>query len=81
MAERVRPDIVLLDIELPDGDGIQLCRKLLRLYPQMAVVIMSAHSEDIFRDEAMRAGARGFIRKHELSATRLKQALAHPIEG
>lgn len=74
-AEELNPDIVLLDIELPDGNGVELCGKLVKRHPKTAVVIMSAHTEDVYRDEAIRLGAREFIRKHELSAIKLKQAL------
>lgn len=81
LAERLQPDVVLLDIEMPEGNGIDLCGVLHKRYPKMAIVIMSSHTEDVYREEALRLGARDFIRKHELSASRLKQALARPVEG
>ncbi len=81
LVERLQPGVVLLDIELPGGNGIDLCGEMHRRYPGLAIVIMSAHTEDVYRDEALRLGAPDFIRKHELSAARLKQALARPVEG
>jgi DNA-binding NarL/FixJ family response regulator len=59
------PDMVILDISLPDHDGIDLCRKIRSSHPKLPILIMSIHSEALYADRVLRAGANGFIMKHE----------------
>ncbi len=59
------PDMVILDISLPDSDGIEICRKIRRLHPELPILVMSIHSEALYADRVLRAGANGYIMKHE----------------
>jgi len=79
--ESLKPNVVLLDIELPDVYGVEVCVRIRRDFPGTAVVIMSAHNERVYRDEALKAGAIDFIPKFELTARRLQQALQQRQEG
>src|SRR5436190_11076693 len=63
LAERSEPDLVLLDVELPDADGIEVLRALQRLANPPQVVMFSAHENTELVDEAFRAGASAFICK------------------
>jgi DNA-binding NarL/FixJ family response regulator len=63
LAERTEPDLVLLDVELPDGDGLEVLRALQRLANPPQVVMFSAHEKSGLVDEAFRAGACAFISK------------------
>jgi len=63
LAERSEPDLVLLDVELPDADGIEVLRALQRLANPPRVVMFSAHENTELVDEAFRAGASAFICK------------------
>jgi DNA-binding NarL/FixJ family response regulator len=63
LAERIEPDLVLLDLELPDADGVEVLRVLKRLDNSPQVVIFSAHEGSELVDEAFRAGASAFINK------------------
>src|SRR6266516_3241099 len=63
LAERSEPDLVLLDVELPDADGIEVLRALQRLANPPQVVMFSAHENTELVDEAFRAGASAFINK------------------
>jgi DNA-binding NarL/FixJ family response regulator len=63
LAERIEPDLVLLDLELPDADGVEVLRVLKRLDNPPQVVIFSAHEGSELLDEAFRAGASAFINK------------------
>jgi DNA-binding NarL/FixJ family response regulator len=63
LAERTDPDLVLLDVELPDADGIEVLRMLQRLASPPQVVMFSAHENSELVDEAFRAGASAFICK------------------
>lgn len=59
----LRPDIVLLDISLPDIDGIEATRRLKQSYPQTKVLILSVYEEESLLLEAIRSGAVGYIIK------------------
>jgi DNA-binding NarL/FixJ family response regulator len=63
LAERTEPDLVLLDVELPDADGIEVLRALQRLTNPPQVVMFSGHEKSELVDEAFRAGASAFICK------------------
>ena len=60
---RLKPDVVLLDIRLPDGTGIEACRQILKRTPQSRVLILTSLLDDSIVDEAIRAGAHGYLLK------------------
>jgi DNA-binding NarL/FixJ family response regulator len=60
--KRLQPDVVLLDLSLPDGDGAQVLPELLRVAPDARVVILS-HTSRSAGPELVAAGASGFIEK------------------
>lgn len=57
------PDIVLLDITLSDRNGIDLLHDLKKMYPQMAVLILSMHPEKSYALRALKAGSSGYLNK------------------
>jgi two-component system, NarL family, response regulator DevR len=59
----VRPDVVLLDMRLPDGDGATLCRELIARMPGLRCLVLTSYSEQDAFDAAVRAGASGFLLK------------------
>jgi two-component system, NarL family, response regulator DevR len=59
----VRPDVVVIDMRLPDGDGAELCRGLLERVPEVRCLVLTSYSEQDALDAAMRAGASGFLLK------------------
>lgn len=63
IARRVRPDVAVVDLALPDMSGLELIRELNDLYPKMDVVVFTIHADDAYVDEAFGAGARGYIVK------------------
>jgi DNA-binding NarL/FixJ family response regulator len=69
-AERLRPDLVLLDIGLPDLDGIEVTRRL-RAWGGPAVVLTSSRDASDYPPHFEHCGARGFIPKAELSGSAL----------
>lgn len=77
---RVRPDVVLLDIRLPDGTGFDACRQILRRLPDTRVLILTSVSDDALVDEAIRAGAHGYLLK-EINARGLVQAIIDVAAG
>jgi DNA-binding NarL/FixJ family response regulator len=60
---RWAPDVVVMDISLPDVSGIEALRRLIQREPLAKVLIFSIHDEAIFPDRAYRAGARGYVTK------------------
>lgn len=63
VAPEVEPDVVLMDINLPDMDGISVTESLLKEVPYAQVIMLSVQSEADYMRQAMRAGARDFIAK------------------
>ena len=61
---RGRPfDLIILDLNLPGLGGLELLRRLLKASPKVAVLVFSLHTEAIYANRAMEAGARGFVSK------------------
>ncbi len=62
-ALRLKPDVVLLDLRLPDGNGVDLCREILRACPETRVLFLTSHADDDAKLAAMVAGAQGYLLK------------------
>lgn len=77
---RLKPQVVLLDIRLPDGDGFDACRRILAQLPDTRVVILTAHSNDNFVYDAVTSGAHGYLMK-EVDAAGLVQAVHDVAAG
>jgi DNA-binding NarL/FixJ family response regulator len=66
---QTRPDVVLLDLQLSDGDGLDLCQELSEAYPSLRIIILSHRDEDVYAHRALRVGARGYVMKSEATET------------
>jgi two-component system, NarL family, response regulator YdfI len=62
-AEALAPDVVLMDLSMPDLSGIEAMRKMHERRPGLPVVILTAHADDGVEREAREAGALGFVAK------------------
>ena len=58
-------DLALVDISLPDKNGLELIKDLRTLKPELPILVVSMHDEMIYAERALRAGARGYIMKQE----------------
>jgi DNA-binding NarL/FixJ family response regulator len=74
-AARLEPSAVLVDVELPDGDGVALARELATLSWQPRVVLTSVDGDIITAEDARRAGARAFVEKADLPYAPLARLL------
>lgn len=70
-ADALRPDLVLLDIQLPDFDGFAVCHRLERQADPPIVVLISTRAASFYRRRLAGSSARGFIPKDELTASGL----------
>jgi DNA-binding NarL/FixJ family response regulator len=61
------PDVLLLDLNLPDGSGIDFCNEIHKNYPQVKILILTTHNEYSVAKRVMENGASGYILKNALS--------------
>ena len=78
LIDRLAPDVVLLDIQLPGADGFELARRLRATHDggSPAVVLISSREAAAYGPRITESGARGFIAKDDLSGQGLKEILA-----
>ncbi len=79
-AEQLKPDVVLMDISLPDESGMEVARKIRSYVPRTRVMILSMHSKIDYIVESFQAGATGYVVK-ESAAERLTHGLAAVAAG
>ena len=80
-AEALRPDVALVDIGLPDGDGFSLTRQLRDRYSSTRVLLFSSDADRTNEAAAVRAGAVGFLPKDELSSPVLDRLIGDETDG
>ena len=62
---KLRPDVVVTDLNLPGKSGLELIKDLAVLYPSLPIVVLSMHDEEIYAERCLRAGARAYVMKSE----------------
>ena len=77
---RLKPDVVLLDIRLPDGSGLDACREIKRILPATRVLILTSVASDELIHQAVVAGAQGYLMK-EINPDGLVRAIADAFAG
>ena len=66
LAAEKRPDVVLMDISMPETSGIEATRRIKQLVPETRVLILTVHEDKSLMEEAIRAGANGYILKRAI---------------
>jgi two-component system response regulator DevR len=79
-ARELSPDVVLLDIRLPDGNGFTACRQILKEHPGAKVLILTSFTNDQFVYDAITSGAHGYLMK-EIDPAGLLQAIRDIMAG
>jgi DNA-binding NarL/FixJ family response regulator len=79
-AKRLKPDLMIVDIELKDGSGLDLVKSLRRTAPRIPVLLLSMHDEETYAERALRSGARGYVMKTE-GAEKLLAAVRKVLAG
>jgi DNA-binding NarL/FixJ family response regulator len=75
-----KPDLVLADIALPGKSGLELIKDIKAIHPGLPTLVISMHDESLYAERVLRAGARGYITKHE-GGEKLMQAIRHVLSG
>jgi DNA-binding NarL/FixJ family response regulator len=75
-----QPDLIMIDITLPGKSGLELIKDVKAIRPDLAILVVSMHDESLYADRVLRAGARGYITKHE-GGDKLMGAIRHVLNG
>lgn len=79
-AERLKPDVAIVDITLRSSNGLDLIKDLQIRSPHTAVLVLSMHDESLYAERVLRAGGRGYIMKQE-GGNRIMEAIRQVAEG
>ncbi|MFC5457632.1 response regulator [Prosthecobacter fluviatilis] len=77
---KLRPDLAVVDLTLPDKNGLELVKDIRALHPSTQCIVLSMHDETLYGERSLRAGARGYVMKEE-AADHLVAAIHKIISG
>ena len=80
LARELRPDLMLLDITMPDGGGFEVLDQAKKKYPEMRIIVLTVHEAGEYAIRALREGAAGFLPKSAAS-TELELAIQTVVHG
>jgi DNA-binding NarL/FixJ family response regulator len=71
--EQLQPDMVLMDIDMPQMDGLQATKIISQRFPKVKVIFLSGHDDDIYLGKSLRAGAKGYLLKNTTAEELVKK--------
>ena len=77
---RLRPDLVVVDLSLQGGSGLELIKQINKLHPHLHMLVLSMHDEALYAERCLRAGALGYVMKQEEAGT-VMQAVRSVLRG
>jgi DNA-binding NarL/FixJ family response regulator len=77
---KLKPDLAVIDLTLPDKNGLELLKDIRAMYPGTQCIVLSMHDEGLYAERALKAGARGYIMK-ETAAENLITAIQRVLGG
>jgi DNA-binding NarL/FixJ family response regulator len=77
---KLHPDLVIVDLSLPGANGIELIKNIRAEFPKLPILVLSMHDESLYAVRALRAGADGYVMKHEAMANVI-QAIREVFQG
>ncbi len=80
LAKRLQPDIVLMDVAMPEVNGIEATRSLMEMNSRLRILVLSMHKEAVYVREILKAGARGYLLKDVID-TELLNAIRSVARG
>ena len=66
---KLNPDLAIVDLSLPGANGIELIKNIRAEFPKLPILVLSMHDESLYAVRALRAGANGYVMKHEAMAS------------
>ena len=78
--EQHSPHMMVLDLTLPDSQGLELIKEIHSRYPRVAILVFSMHDENLYGERALRSGAQGYLMKHE-SPEKVHSAIRRVLAG
>jgi DNA-binding NarL/FixJ family response regulator len=79
-AQKLRPDLILMDISMPLLNGLEAARQLAKLVPESKLIMLTMHASPTYATEAFQAGASGYLLKRS-AASELGQAIKSVLQG
>lgn len=77
---KLKPDLVLADISLPDTNGLDMVKNIRAMFPGTSVLVISMHDESMYAERVLRAGGRGYIMKQE-GGRKILEAIQRVLSG
>ena len=79
MLRRTRPDLAIIDLSLPGASGVELVKRINQELPETRTLVLTMHEEKLYAERVLRAGARGYLMKHQAAdqvVTAIRKVLA-----